>query len=190
MCSSQNGLFLDTMSVCKRSLFSVWRSENDFRKRFSALENYIYSNANEKPKCIEEEHDLIAESFQHNLQLTMIDGKVFSVVAECSSQACGICKATPKMINDLDLVASLPKCEDLYEFGISTLHAWIRCFECMLHVGYRLPIKKWQVCGLDKNIVNKRKEEIQERFRIEMALLVDIPMQGSGNTNNINCLLK
>jgi len=74
MCSSQNGLFLDTMSVCKRSLFSVWRSENDFRKRFSALENYIYSNANEKPKCIEEEHDLIAESFQHNLQLTMIDG--------------------------------------------------------------------------------------------------------------------
>jgi len=27
---------------------------------------------------------------EHNLQLTMIDGKVFSVIAESSSQACGI----------------------------------------------------------------------------------------------------
>lgn len=59
-----------------------------------------------------------------NLQLTRIDGKVFSVIAESSSQACGICKATPKMMNDLDLIASLPKNEDLYEFGISTLQAW------------------------------------------------------------------
>jgi len=101
---------------------------------------------------------------QHNLQLTMIDGKVFSVIAESYSQACGICKAALKMMNDLDLFASLPKCKDLYEFGISTLHAWFLCFECMLHVGYRLPIKEWQVRGLDKNIVNQRKEEIQERL--------------------------
>jgi len=53
------------VSVCKRSLFSVWRSENDSRKRCSALENYIYSNAIEKSKCTEEEHGLIAESIQN-----------------------------------------------------------------------------------------------------------------------------
>jgi len=65
MCSSQNVFFLETVSVCKRSLFSVWRSENNSRKRCSALENYIYSNAIEKSKCTEEEHGLIAESIQN-----------------------------------------------------------------------------------------------------------------------------
>ena len=29
-----------------------------------------------------------------------------------------------------------------YGFGLSTLHAWVRFFECMLHISYRLDIKK------------------------------------------------
>lgn len=31
------------------------------------------------------------------------------------------------------------------KFGLSTLHCWIRFFECLLHLSYRLDFKKWQV---------------------------------------------
>lgn len=112
----------------------------------------------------------------HKLQLTMIDGKVFSVIAETSSQICGICKATPKLMNDVDAICRLPKNDDLFKYGLSTMHSWIRCFECVLHISYRLPIKKWQVRGSDKSIVDQRKATIQDRFRVEMALFLDIPM--------------
>jgi len=33
----------------------------------------------------------------------------------------------------------------LYEFGLSTLHARIRFFECLLHISYRLEVKKLQI---------------------------------------------
>jgi len=35
--------------------------------------------------------------------------------------------------------------EKYFKFGLSTLHAWIRFFECLLHISYRLDFKKWQV---------------------------------------------
>lgn len=122
----------------------------------------------------------------HEFHLTMIDGKVFAAIAQSSSQICGICKATPKVMNDLDLVKELPVDENLYEYGLSTLHAWIRCFECIIHIAYRLPIKKWQVRISEKDIINERKKKIQNEFRQKMSLLVDIPMAIAGNTNNGN----
>lgn len=130
----------------------------------------------------------VFESFQihHQFHMTMIDGKIFSVVAGSSSQTCGICGATPKVMNDLDAIKNLPLNTNMYEYGLSTLHAWIRCFECILHIGYRLPIKKWQIRSTDKTIVDQTKFNIQEKLRKEMNILVDIPTPGSGNTNNGN----
>lgn len=122
----------------------------------------------------------------HQFHLTMIDGKVFNVIADSSSQTCGICKATPKIMNDLNLVKNLQANKSLYEYGLSTMHAWIRCFECILHIAYRLPIKKWQIRKCDENIVSEHKVKIQNELRKKMALLVDIPVAGSGNTNNGN----
>lgn len=58
--------------------------------------------------------------------------------------------------------------------------------ECLLHVSYRLPIKKWQVRCNDKPVVQARKSEIQMQLRGDMGLLVDIPIANSGNTNNVN----
>ncbi|XP_067622258.1 uncharacterized protein [Eurosta solidaginis] len=116
----------------------------------------------------------------------MIDGKVFSVIAESSSQTCGICGATPKVMNDLNSIKALPLNTKMYEYGLSTLHAWIRCFECILHIAYRLPIQKWHVRGTDKSVVQQTKLDIQEKLRNEMCLLVDIPKPSSGNTNSGN----
>lgn len=40
----------------------------------------------------------------HNFQLTMIDGKMFGVITDSSTQTCGICGATPKSMNNIELV--------------------------------------------------------------------------------------
>lgn len=40
----------------------------------------------------------------HEFHLTMIDGKVFNTLAGSSSLACGICGATPKLMNNLNNV--------------------------------------------------------------------------------------
>ena len=43
-----------------------------------------------------------------------------------------------------------PILKENLEFGISWLHAWIRFFECCLHLSYRIEIKKWQIRGKDE----------------------------------------
>lgn len=77
--------------------------------------------------------------------------------------------------------------EDMYSFGISPLHSWIRAFECLLHISYKLNIKKWQArTKEDKESVAFRKAHIQKRFKNELGLLVDMPKQTAGNTNDGN----
>ncbi|KAK4872369.1 hypothetical protein RN001_014398 [Aquatica leii] len=72
------------------------------------------------------------------------------------------------------------------QFGISSLHAWIRFFECLLHISYRLDVKKWQSRGEDKVKVESRKKNVQKGFRQKLGLLVDMPKQGYGSTNDGN----
>ena len=54
-----------------------------------------------------------------------------------SSQTCYICGATSKQMNNIDQVKKKVILQDRLKFGLSSLHAWIRCFECMLHVSIR-----------------------------------------------------
>lgn len=95
-------------------------------------------------------------SVKHTLLLKMINGKVCNALTETSSSLkCYICGATPKQMNDFSREYTVNR--DNLGFGLSTLHAWIRCFECMLHISYRLEIKKWQVKGAeDKAKVKQR----------------------------------
>jgi len=72
-------------------------------------------------------------------------------------------------------------------FGLSSLHAWIRFFECLIHVAYRLGFKKWQARGNDQEMLKEKKKEKQTKFRQEMGLLIDQPRPGgSGTTNDGN----
>ena len=66
--------------------------------------------------------------------MTMRDGKASSVIAESSSQKCGVCRATPTMMNDFNAVKNRYFYVTVFEYGLSTLQAWIRCFECFLHI--------------------------------------------------------
>lgn len=64
---------------------------------------------------------------RYEMVLTMVDGKVCNAVTgNKSSQTCYICNATPKLMNNLDSVTERVENSDAFQFGLSTLHAWIR----------------------------------------------------------------
>lgn len=125
-------------------------------------------------------------SVQHNLLLTMTDGKVCNALTDTrSAQKCFICGATPIMMNG-ELKNFVSKQEN-FAFGLSTLHGWIRCFECLLHISYRLDIKKWQARSEDdKASVKQRSDLIKQKFKNILGLIVDKPKPGYGNTNDGN----
>lgn len=120
------------------------------------------------------------------LTLTMIDGKICSVIMKQSNQNCHICGATPKQMNDLKLQRPNAINKNAFSLGLSSLHAWIKCLECILHISYRLETKKWQIRKEDKEQVTVRKRVIQDRMRSDMGLLVDVPKPGFGTTNDGN----
>ncbi|KAF2901834.1 hypothetical protein ILUMI_04352 [Ignelater luminosus] len=60
-------------------------------------------------------------------------------------------------------------------------------FESVLHLSYKLPVKKWQLRSKnDKSVVKERKAKIQLKFRQETGLLVDVPKAGVDSTNDGN----
>lgn len=122
------------------------------------------------------------------LYLTMIDGKVLAVITNTKSyETCCICQANPKNFNDLRNVSTrLKPQENNLNYSISPLHLWIRVFEFLLHLAYRLPSKKSQVRGEKaKEELKERKLMLQKRFREKLGLRVDYPaVGGSGNTNS------
>lgn len=130
-------------------------------------------------------------SVSYELHLTMVDGKVVSHITNTSSfQRCNCCSATPKQMNDLKNISNGTFAAEQASliYGISCLHCWIRVFEALLHISYRIPIKKWQVRTItDKEIVKQRKLEVQTRFATEFNMRVDMPTPGgSGNSNTGN----
>lgn len=75
-------------------------------------------------------------------------------------------------MNDLNVIKNVCANRSMHEYGLSPLHGCIRRFECILHIAYRLPIKKWQIRSSDKAIEQQTKLDIQEMLRKEMCLLV------------------
>lgn len=125
---------------------------------------------------------------KHKLIFSMIDGKVCNAITETTStMRCFICGATSTHFNKIDdMIARTVKTKTL-DFGLSVLHGWIRMFECLLHVAYKIPIKKWQARGKeDQSIVSQRKAEIQKKFKERCGLIVDKPKPGFGNSNDGN----
>ena len=123
----------------------------------------------------------------HKLLFTMIDGKVCNALTETTStQKCFICGAPSKLFNNVDEMIAREVNTDNLEFGLSVLHGWIRMFEFLLHLAYKLPIQKWQARGADRQIVADNKARIQKQFRDRCGLIIDTPKPGFGNTNDGN----
>lgn len=123
---------------------------------------------------------------KHEMVLTMVNGKVANALTNTkSTQACFICGATPKHIKGtLPLPPDKP---ENYAFGMSTLHAWIRSFEFLLNIAYRLELCTNRVSGdHEKQKKEKKKRLIQQEFMKKLGLHVDKPKQGLGNSNDGN----
>lgn len=126
----------------------------------------------------------------HKLMLTMVDGKVCQALTNTPSAAsCYICKprTNPSAMNDLNVIENKEIDEKALSFGLSPLHLLINTMECILHIAYRMKIKKWMIKGNEnKKIYNDEKKRIYTELKEELGLNVDRPAQGSGNTNNGN----
>ena len=73
------------------------------------------------------------------------------------------------------------------EFGLWTLHSWIRFFECLIHLSYRLNIKKWQIRDTsNKKLFSENEIRIQRQFKEKLGLLVDRLKPGYDNSNDGN----
>jgi hypothetical protein len=80
---------------------------------------------------------------KHIMMFTMIDGKVCnSVISTKSAMWFYKCGGTSKDFNKIEKMMEV-KTNDLnLKFGLSILHAWIRFFECLLHLSYKIGIEK------------------------------------------------
>ncbi|XP_060800854.1 uncharacterized protein LOC132903670 [Amyelois transitella] len=147
------------------------------------IENQI-SNLRESTVNIENK----TLKIRYELILSMVDGKVCNALTETTStMKCFLCGATSKLFNNIDEMVKRDVNTDNLRFGLSILHGWIRCFECLLHLAYKLPIARWQARGKDdKQIVSENKTRIQTEFRKKCGLIVDKPKPGFGNSNDGN----
>lgn len=105
----------------------------------------------------------------HKLFSTMVDGKMVNAVSDNNSNArCPICLAKPTQMNKDEELKKIECNEDMYAFGLSSLHCWIRFLECLLHIAYRLEFKKWSVTQEEhKKKAKDAKERIQLAFKKE-----------------------
>lgn len=167
-------------SFCRPIMFTFMKETKiNVQKEMAAMETEIEALT---PSTITD-----GISVKHQLLLTMIDGKIHSIISDTAASVCDICKASPKVMNNLELIKGKHANEEMYKYGLSSLHAWIRSMECLLHISYKLDIKSWQARDDDaKNKVNDRKATIQVAIRRETGLLLDVVKQGSGSTNNGN----
>ena len=126
-------------------------------------------------------------TIKYVMVMTMVDTKVVNAITSTASQNCTMCGATPSQMNDLAAVTCRPVTNT--EYGLSTLHSWIRVFEAVLHISYRLPLQppRWQVRGGDREQMKEAKAEVQRRLRDSLGLRADEPRcGGSGNSNDGN----
>ena len=109
----------------------------------------------------------------------MVDGKVATALSDVasSSKCCSVCGAKPTQMNNIPFLtqAHLPPGDGL-KYGLSTLHAWIVCMECVLHISYKLGIRIYQDRSVeDKFSVKLKKKTIQKQIKEQLGLFIDVP---------------
>ena len=122
----------------------------------------------------------------HQLIFCMIDGKIAQVLTNTSSsQVCIICGAKPSEMNNLSIIFDKKIDINSLQYGISPLHSYIRFYECILHISYRLDFKKWRVSKTnEKKLFEERKRQLRIELREKLGLIVDVPCSGGSGTSN------
>ena len=82
-----------------------------------------------------------------------------------SSVACNICGSTPVQMNHVERYSTRECDTGTFQYGLSTLHAWIRLFEYVLHVAYRRRLKVWTVQKKHREEFKREITKIQKTSR-------------------------
>lgn len=109
----------------------------------------------------------------HKLYITMIDGKTTSYLTSTADCNCDVCGAKPSEMSNIEKIRSKSCAEENYEFGLSSLHCWIRFLVCILHIAiaFKLPIQKWKAkTEEEKSKVAENKKRIQNIFKTEINI--------------------
>jgi hypothetical protein len=126
-----------------------------------------------------------------SLHCTMLDVKVINTLTGTkSTKRCYLCQCTPTEVNNLTLPKQGNIVEDHLKYGLTTLHGWVKMMEYILKISYMLKFKKSSVVKLnadEKEQMDRRRDEIKERLREEIGVVIDrfIPGRGSSNTGNV-----
>lgn len=134
----------------------IWMNKNPFSTRYCRpiKFEFVHENAEVSKKEYErmqsEIMNLTSKRFEniivnYEMLFTMIDGKVCTALSDTvlSCSTCYLYGAKPSEMNNIDKVISRNIDINTCNFGISSLHAKIRCMEFLLHVSYNLSFKKW-----------------------------------------------
>lgn len=89
-------------------------------------------------------------------------------------------------MNDLAKIQQKPLNVNALEFGISPLHARIKCMAYILHTAYNKDFEKWRTTKDTRVIQEKEKKRIQQEFLEKVGIKVDFVKQGYGSSNNGN----
>lgn len=168
--------------ICSLMPIKIYDSENNeilWQNNYPSSTRYcrpiifkfIKEEKNEVKSCVKEiqnQISLLTPSISetnivitHKLLLTMVDNKICNILTDTSSSMkCYICNASPKQMNDINSAKIRTVKTEHYSFGLSSLHCWIRCFKCLLHISYRLNIKCWAIKKKDD------KEKVEERKNV------------------------
>lgn len=129
----------------------------------------------------------------HKLVQTMVDGKVCNSLTENRSAAtCNICNTKPSKLNDLPSLEGKPSNEEVFKYGLSTLHCWIRFMETILHISYLTKIyssndtKRHRLTAKEQITKAEEKERIHHEFKNKLQIRVDEVKTGFGTTNDGN----
>jgi len=155
-----------------------WKIKRKLEKE--AIEGYAKGKSNKFPQKSDELQppSVIAVDVFYHVQHTEIEPSISSPVTGSNANLdCHMCaKPSPFDQASLNAAALLPTRTinpDSYKKIISPLHAWVCCFECLIHLACFLPQESW-TAGVDINLrVVQRKAEIQTEFRKQMGLLID-----------------
>lgn len=149
---------------------------------------YIKQSLTSMPEFLSVTVEETTYKIKQKMLLTMVDGKVCNAATgTTSTQRCYICNETSSDFNKLNKEKIVNP--DSLNFGLSILHARIRIFESLLHLAYRLPLQKKRISKKnfqDSEVFAETKLQVQEKFKQEMGLLVDLPKAGFGNSNDGN----
>ena len=182
----------------------IWANDKPSSPMYCRPIHIIYSK--ETPELMIEEKEVLENQIKNieahtfdiensTLQVsyefipTMYDVKSINKFTNTEyTKECYLCGLRGSELNDLEKILNTPIVTANLKYGMSSLHAWIRCFEFLVHVSYKLSICQYNAYESDgtKEMVEQHKKYIQKQFKDGMHLKVDQPKQGAGNSNDGN----